>query len=247
MTELALIASDPSALDKAADPAAFVIQACERAKSWLAEVLEHGDIEQIVELKSQAEAIRIYTMSKQLGKDAELSAAEIVRRAERGIGMAIRRGQEAGTINTRKDGGRKPPATLDTPVIKNKVDEFMPRGKTAVQTYAMVDGVNEQQFENAIKEARAEGSLSRVNVIRKLRDDVPNENPKRAYKRQPIADAAKESGWKLRKEVEKLERLFADDRFRENKDKVATHLHGHLTYALSTLPKLLERINPQGE
>ena len=32
----------------------------------------------------------------QLGKDAELSAAEIFRRAERGIGFRIRKGQEAG-------------------------------------------------------------------------------------------------------------------------------------------------------
>ena len=65
----------------------------------------HGDIDQIAELKSQAEAIRVYTMSKQLGKDAELSATEIVRRAERGIGLAIRRGQEDGLIQTRADGG----------------------------------------------------------------------------------------------------------------------------------------------
>ncbi|WP_055751031.1 hypothetical protein [Frankia sp. AvcI1] len=62
---------------------------------------------------TQAEAIRIYTTSKQLGKDAELSAAEIVRRAERGIGIAIRRGQEAGAIAKRGDiGGRGAPGVI---------------------------------------------------------------------------------------------------------------------------------------
>jgi hypothetical protein len=53
-------------------------------------------IEQIVELKSQAEAIRVYTVQKQLGHDAELAAAEVVHRAERCIGLAIRKGQAEG-------------------------------------------------------------------------------------------------------------------------------------------------------
>src|SRR6516164_2009608 len=98
MTADLALAADPGFLERSADPAEFVIQACERAKVWLREVLDHGDIDQIAEVKSQAEAIRVYTMQKQLGKDAELSATEIVRRAERGIGVAIRKGQEAGVI-----------------------------------------------------------------------------------------------------------------------------------------------------
>lgn len=99
------LAADPSVLERAADPGEFIVQACERAKAWLREALEHGDIEQIAECKSQAEAVRVYTMSKQLGKDAELAATEIVRRAERGIGVAIRRGQALGEIAGRGDVG----------------------------------------------------------------------------------------------------------------------------------------------
>ena len=68
--ELALRA-DPAAVEQAADPAGFVVQACERAKAWLREVLEHGEIEQIAEIKSQAEAVRAYTTQKQLGTDAQ--------------------------------------------------------------------------------------------------------------------------------------------------------------------------------
>ena len=78
---------DPSEIDKAADPGAFVVLCLERSKTWLTEALDQGDIASIVEMKSQAEAIRVYTMQKQLGKDAELAATEIVRRAERGIGL----------------------------------------------------------------------------------------------------------------------------------------------------------------
>src|SRR5437773_6360281 len=95
--ELAL-ATDPDVIERSADPVGFVVQACERAKAWLEEALEHGEIEQIAEIKSQAEAVRVYTTQKQLGQDAQLAAAEIVRRAERGMGVAIRRGQQGGQI-----------------------------------------------------------------------------------------------------------------------------------------------------
>lgn len=106
MSDLAVIAQ-PGALDQYADAGEFVVLSCERAKEWLTGCIAHGEIEQIVELKSQAEAIRAYTTTKQLGRDAELAAAEIVRRAERGIGLCIRKGQEAGTIAKRGDiGGR---------------------------------------------------------------------------------------------------------------------------------------------
>jgi hypothetical protein len=105
------LATDPDVIDRAADPGRFVVQACERAKAWLREALEHGEIDQIAEVKSQAEAVRVYTTQKQLGQDAQLAAAEIVRRAERGIGVAIRRGQQDGQIAKRGDrGGRGAPS-----------------------------------------------------------------------------------------------------------------------------------------
>src|SRR5215831_20714987 len=102
--DLARVA-DPGVIERSADPAAFVVRACERAKAWLTEALEHGEIEQIAEIKSQAEAVRVYTAQKQLGQDAQLAAAEIVRRAERGIGVAIRRGQQGGEITRRAGHG----------------------------------------------------------------------------------------------------------------------------------------------
>ncbi|HEX6970258.1 MAG TPA: hypothetical protein VF174_15795 [Micromonosporaceae bacterium] len=148
-------------IEQAADPGAYVIQACERAKTWLAHALEHGGIDQIVEMKCQAEAIRVYTMSKQLGKDAQLSAAEIVRRAERGIGLAIRRGQEAGEIA--RNGERA------FPVEKRSTSQFFIGGQEQSDTYAMTDGVSDDQFEAAIAEGRSDGNLSRANVIRKVR------------------------------------------------------------------------------
>lgn len=177
-TDLAVI--DPSAVEAAADPAQYVVQACERAKTWLAHALEYGDIEDIVELKSQAEAIRIYTMQKQLGKDAELSAAEIVRRAERGLGLAIRKGQAAGEIASRgasefrgnqhvvvAASAEGHPGNFSN---QRSPKEFFSGGKDASETYAMTDGVTDEEFEDALDKGRAERNLSRVNVVRKVRE-----------------------------------------------------------------------------
>jgi hypothetical protein len=170
------LAADPGFLERSADPAEFVIQACERAKVWLQEVLDHGDIGQIIEVKSQAEAIRVYTMQKNLGKDAGLSAQEIVRRAERGIGAAIRRGQEDGTI--RKSGQFCGNGLVDNASCPQPVTDFATHTELTGNSqqpgfYDLTDGVPDEQFEEAIGEARAEGNLSRASVARKVRARKP--------------------------------------------------------------------------
>lgn len=148
-------------LDGLHDPAQRIIVSCERAKEWLAQALASDDIEQIVELKSQAEAIRVYTMQKQLGHDAELSAAEVVRRAERCIGLAIRKGQAEGRILST---GRHAD-TGDTSSPKRYAGSGMVRH----QHYAMTDGVSPEQFDAALATAKAERNLSRANVVRNLK------------------------------------------------------------------------------
>jgi hypothetical protein len=169
--ELAL-AADPGVIERSADPAGFVVAACERAKAWLEEALEHGEIEQIAEIKSQAEAVRVYTAQKQLGKDAQLAAAEIVRRAERGIGLAIRRGQQNRQIRRRGDrvGGNGDDNTIfpakTGPADYASTGEL--RGNSA-GIYHLTDGVSEDDFEEALATAKAERDLSRANVVRKIR------------------------------------------------------------------------------
>lgn len=177
---LPVLASDPDQIERAADPVAYVILACERAKAWLADALEHGQIDDIVELKSQAEAIRVYTAQKQIGKDAELSAAEIVRRAERGIGVAIRRGQEAGEIETwgesHSRAGRtaraaqlgnteKPVPTKPRPLDYASPDELSGNG---AGIYQMTDGVPDEAFEAGLADAKNEKNLTRANVVRRV-------------------------------------------------------------------------------
>lgn len=187
MSDLAILAADPTALDLSGDPATFVVLACERAKDWLTQAVEHGDIDQIVELKSQAEAIRIYTTQKQLGKDAELAAAEIVRRAERGIGVAIRRGQEAGEIAKQGDvggGGRAGSAAAESRRLRTDLLEspskFLPASTERTAVYAVTDNVTDEQFEEAITEAKDEGNLSRANVVRKVVSHTPAAEDRRS-------------------------------------------------------------------
>src|SRR5688500_1372219 len=185
-TELAVL--DAAAVERAADPGEFVVLACERAKEWLAQALEQGDIESIVELKSQAEAIRVYTAQKQLGKDAELSAAEIVRRAERGLGIAIKRGQVDGTV-------RVPGVTVARPGQHDGVanmlspGDVLPEPQERVAVYSMAEA-SEGDFEAAIAEAKSEGNLSRANVVRKAaRNRIVNaeDEPKRKTVVQRLA------------------------------------------------------------
>jgi len=176
MTADLVLAADPGVVEGAADPGAFVVAACERAKAWLRQALEHGEIEQIAEIKSQAEAVRVYTAQKRLGRDAQLAAAEVVRRAERGIGLAIRRGQQDGQIARRGDrGGRGAHGVhggnpgdrrgdhLDSPA------PFFRHGDERAGAYAMADGAGDTDFEEALGEAKAEGNLSRANLVRKIR------------------------------------------------------------------------------
>jgi hypothetical protein len=172
-----VLATAPEVIERSADPAGFVVQACQRAKAWLREALEHGEIEQIAEIKSRAEAVRVYTTQKQLGKDAQLAAAEIVRRAERGIGVAIRRGQQAGEIAKRGERGGRGSAGVDAGNPNDRCDDhlgsptlFFRHCDERADAYAMTDGISDAHFEDALGEAKAEGNLSRANVVRKIRE-----------------------------------------------------------------------------
>jgi hypothetical protein len=172
VTAALALAADPSVIAGSADPGEFVIQACQRARAWLREALEHGDIGQVAELRSRAEAVRVYSAQKQLGKDAQLAAAEIVRRAEQGLAGAVREGQRTGQFlaPVHPGPGRGKPGNGATrfPGRRSPAD-YLGTGRTRTEIYAMTDGVSDEEFERALAEAKAEGKLSRANVIRKIR------------------------------------------------------------------------------
>lgn len=109
--------------------------------------------------------------------------AEFVRRAERGLGVAIREGQERGEIETTSEARSRAARERDVKLGRSKVfNHFDPkprptdfagkdelRGNGDENIYAMTDGVSDEQFEEAVTEAKSEGNLSRANVARKCK------------------------------------------------------------------------------
>lgn len=106
--------------------------------------------------------------------------AEFVRRAERGLGVAIREGQDRGEVIAKgKNLHPETIARLEVDDIDFKaprpVTDFAPKHELSGITgeggiYAMTDGVSDERFAEALAEARDEGNLSRANVARRCRD-----------------------------------------------------------------------------
>jgi hypothetical protein len=164
-----VLADGTSQIEGTADPGQFVIAACGRAVLLLRTAVERGDVTQVAELRSQAEAVRVYVTQKHLGREAEMAAAEVVRRAERGLAQTIREGQAAGLVRQRADGGwhaRQVDGTGGTHKISS--GDVLGRGRTRAGMYAMFDGVSDEDFEDALALAKAEGSLARASLVRKI-------------------------------------------------------------------------------
>lgn len=184
MTDLAVV--DPAAaLAAAADPAEFVVQCLERGKTWLTEALTHGDLDTMVNVKGYAATLRTATMQKQLGKDAELAATELVRRAERCIGLGIRAGQQDGSVNSHGSNLNKHAGADRSPgYAPRPVTDFATRGELhgdridGTGIYDLTDDVTDDDFERALSQARDEGNMSRANIGR-------HANPAKAKTKKP--------------------------------------------------------------
>lgn len=190
MNDLAVVPVDPSAaMELAADPGEFVVQCLERGKTWLSEALDHGDLDALVNIKGYAETLRVATMQKQLGHDAELVAAELVRRAERAIGLGIREGQRAGEIRTSGQYARSG-SDPDLPGPTDFAKQGDLSGARGDGIYALTDGVTDEEFEQAVSEAKEEGNMSRAHIARKVKKPTDpierlREDAEKAAKSEP--------------------------------------------------------------
>lgn len=145
------------------------------ARQWLAHAVEATEPKRISEFKAFMATVAETTKQLNLSKDIQLDALEMVRRAERGVGKAIREGQERGEITSRgthdnranQHSGKGAERNSSTP----KPDDFVTKGHQQVQIYAMTDGVSDDQFDEAIEAAKEEKDMTRANVVRKLRSN----------------------------------------------------------------------------
>lgn len=136
------------------------------------------DLPGIAEAKRKAATIQEIAKQLRMANDMQLHAAEFVRRAERGLGVAIREGQDRGEVARRGQGAAViPPGAKrdrrdkDILLPSNLASKSELQGQTGADgIYAMTDGVSDEMFEEALTEAREEGKLSRSNVARKCKD-----------------------------------------------------------------------------
>lgn len=87
---------------------------------------------------------------------------------------------------------------------------------------------------------------SRAATRRRLGIPIGDRPTPRRSSRRPLPDAAHDAGWKLRKAVERIERIIGDDRLDANRGKVAVHLDGHLSYAADTCARMISQLHEEG-
>jgi len=137
----------------------------------------------------RAMAATVAETAKQLGlsKEIQIDSLEMVRRAERLVGVAIRKGQAEGTITTK--GVSKFVGTTNLASPYDYADHTTLYGDGTLGgngVYALADDVTDEQFDQAIEQAKAEGNMSRANVARKVGKTKP-EKPEPAADK-PVAE-----------------------------------------------------------
>lgn len=174
-----IVPADNMAAVEALDPesrALAVTNMLTEARAWLAHAVEATDPSSIAVFKAQMATMAEATKQLGLSKDIQTDALEMVRRAERGVGVAIRKGQAEGTVRRRGQvavranqygqAGKSVDNRISSPTDFVPADDLTGNG---AGIYDLTDGVTDEQFETAVSEAKTEGNLSRANVVRKVK------------------------------------------------------------------------------
>lgn len=143
----------------------------------LTEFVDDMPLAEVVELRAQVVTIQTATKELQMSKNAQEIAAEAVRRCEWRVGQKIREGQANGTVRrngqhafagnqfVRNDGASLSETSSLSP------SDLVPGGQALAETYALAEA-DSAAFEQALEDARAEGNLSRRNVVRKIKQQA---------------------------------------------------------------------------
>lgn len=150
----------------------------DRAASEIQRAVDMGEPADVMAAyKDQAAAIADLTKRLDVSKDAVLNSQVLQRRAERGLGLAIRAGQEAGTVSNKTRGGDRRSKSASDFEIQNPTDfakrsELYGTSRGGIEQtgiYALADNGTPDDFDNALDAAKEEGNVSRANVVRKLK------------------------------------------------------------------------------
>jgi hypothetical protein len=159
------------------DPASreiAVTHMLDNARGWLAHALEGTAPREMAEFKAFVATLAETSRQLQLSKEIQLDAQEMVRRAERGVGLAIRKGQEDGTVRRPYFTIRRPGHDVGNPDIMGPAEATgIPITDLSGNIYPLTDNVSDEEFEEALDEAKDEGNLSRANVVRKAKKEAP--------------------------------------------------------------------------
>jgi transcription initiation factor TFIIIB Brf1 subunit/transcription initiation factor TFIIB len=172
----ALVPADNIAAVEALDPVArevAVTHMLSEARSWLAHAVEATEPASIANFKAYVSSIEYMTKQLGLSKEIQQDAQAMVRRAERGVSEAVREGQDEGSIARRADhpfhGNQYAPAEVLGQNSSTSPRQFFSNAQEWSDSNQLADAT-EEEFEEALAEAKDEGNMSRANVVRKIKE-----------------------------------------------------------------------------
>lgn len=222
--DMAVIESDVAALE-ALDPQSREIALTgilTQSRDWLVRATQATDPARAVsDFKAFITTVTEAAKQKKVSEEIVTEATVMVRRTERALGVAIREGQERGTISTVSSGAavaahnrearRRGEQESSMRRFLPNANEYVPNGQATVDTYAMADDVTDAQFEEALTEAVEEGNVSRANVVRKIKgEDKPKREPNNPNKTAQTMERVTSSLWGLRHSLQEITAVDPD-------------------------------------
>lgn len=157
-----------------------VTRMLDQSKQWLDRAMEATNpAREVSEFKAFVATVAEAAKQKKLSEGIQLESTEMVRRSERALGVAIRKGQDSGEIETPVEArGRAGQIARGThqivgdDLMKPKPTDYasaheLSRSQGGI--YDMTDAVSDDQFEEALADARFEENMSRANVVRHVK------------------------------------------------------------------------------
>lgn len=173
--------SDVDALDQMDSEAreVAVTGILQQSRDWLVRAQTATDPARAVsEFKAYIATVAETSKQLKLSKEIQQDALVMVRRAERSLGVAIRSGQENGSISSRGTNANrgnqyKSGESGNSSFSTKSPSDYAERrdidpGSGGIAIYRFADNISDADFEDALDQAQSENDLRRTNVARKL-------------------------------------------------------------------------------